>query len=84
VLNNSQVILSAVAGPDSPPIHIISRIPSSHLPEAPLHDDATPDTNPRSIVALRQGKHMLTTFHPELSGDTRFHEYFVKSIVLGE
>jgi pyridoxal 5'-phosphate synthase pdxT subunit len=26
---------------------------------------------------------MLTTFHPELTGDTRFHEYFVKEVVLG-
>jgi 5'-phosphate synthase pdxT subunit len=28
-------------------------------------------------VALRQGKMMATSFHPELTADTRFHEYFL-------
>ncbi len=30
-----------------------------------------------SPVALRDGRHLLTTFHPELSASTRLHEYFV-------
>ncbi|KAL9935776.1 hypothetical protein V8E36_005353 [Tilletia maclaganii] len=34
------------------------------------------------IVALRQGNIMVTSFHPELTVDSRFHEYFVRSIVL--
>ena len=38
--------------------------------------------DPRTIVALRQGMHLLTTFHPELTKDDRFHEYFVKECVL--
>lgn len=29
------------------------------------------------IVAARQGKFLATTFHPELSGSTLFHEYFL-------
>ena len=29
------------------------------------------------IVAARQGKLLATSFHPELTPDTRFHEYFV-------
>ena len=29
-------------------------------------------------VAARQGNHLATTFHPELSGSTIFHEYFLK------
>ena len=28
------------------------------------------------IVAVRQGRLMATAFHPELTGDTRVHEYF--------
>ncbi len=32
------------------------------------------------IVAVRQNKIMGTCFHPELSGDTRLHEYFIKMI----
>ncbi len=29
-------------------------------------------------IAVQQGKFMATTFHPELSGSTIFHEYFLK------
>lgn len=29
------------------------------------------------IVAARQGRLLATSFHPELTSDTRFHEYFV-------
>jgi 5'-phosphate synthase pdxT subunit len=29
------------------------------------------------IVAVRQGPLMATSFHPEVGGDTRIHEYFV-------
>lgn len=31
-------------------------------------------------VLVRQGKHLAATFHPELTGDTRVHDYFVKSL----
>ena len=30
-----------------------------------------------TIVAARQGHLLVTSFHPELSGDDRFHRYFV-------
>jgi pyridoxal 5'-phosphate synthase pdxT subunit len=30
------------------------------------------------IVAARQGKLLATSFHPELTGDTRFHRYFME------
>ncbi len=43
------------------------------------------ETDPRSsctVVALRQGSHFITTFHPELTKDNRFHEYFVKHCVI--
>jgi len=29
------------------------------------------------IVAAQQGKLLATSFHPELTGDVRFHEYFL-------
>jgi pyridoxal 5'-phosphate synthase pdxT subunit len=29
-------------------------------------------------VAVRQGKYIAATFHPELSGDTLLHEYFLR------
>ncbi len=34
----------------------------------------TPDNR---IVAAQQGHLLATSFHPELTGDTRFHEYFL-------
>lgn len=30
------------------------------------------------IVAVRQGRLLATTFHPELTGDDRFHRYFLE------
>jgi pyridoxal 5'-phosphate synthase pdxT subunit len=32
------------------------------------------------IVAARQGKMLATSFHPELTQDTRFHEYFLSLV----
>ncbi|MCQ5056494.1 pyridoxal 5'-phosphate synthase glutaminase subunit PdxT, partial [Agathobaculum butyriciproducens] len=29
------------------------------------------------IAAARQGRQLVTAFHPELDGDTRIHEYFL-------
>jgi 5'-phosphate synthase pdxT subunit len=31
-----------------------------------------------TIVAARQGNLLVTAFHPELTGDTRFHRYFLE------
>ncbi|MBI5303282.1 MAG: pyridoxal 5'-phosphate synthase glutaminase subunit PdxT [Chloroflexi bacterium] len=33
-----------------------------------------------TIVAARQGNLLATSFHPELTGDTRFHRYFVERL----
>ncbi len=32
------------------------------------------------VVAVRQGKLLATSFHPELTRDLRFHEYFLKLV----
>ena len=32
------------------------------------------------IVAVRQGRCLATSFHPELTGDTRVHEFFVNLV----
>ncbi|MFT9267457.1 pyridoxal 5'-phosphate synthase glutaminase subunit PdxT [Oenococcus sp.] len=32
------------------------------------------------IVACRQGRFLACAFHPELAGDSRFHDYFVKIV----
>lgn len=33
------------------------------------------------IVAARQGRQLVTAFHPELNGDERIHKYFLENIV---
>jgi len=33
------------------------------------------------IVAARQGNQLATAFHPELTDDTRVHQYFVDMIM---
>ena len=32
------------------------------------------------IVACREGRLLATSFHPELTGDTRVHRYFVEMV----
>ena len=72
-----KVVMELLPATHEPPIQIISRIPDSLLPHT------TPDEgHDRAVVALRQGRHLLTTFHPELTSDSRFHEYFVQECVL--
>lgn len=34
------------------------------------------------IVSVRQGNKLGTSFHPELSNDTRFHQWFLEEFVL--
>jgi 5'-phosphate synthase pdxT subunit len=36
-----------------------------------------PDLSGGSVVAVRQGPLLATSFHPELTDDTRFHRYFL-------
>ncbi len=51
---------------------------------APLIESVGPDVEVLSrledgtIVAARQGNLMATSFHPELTHDGRFHDYFLK------
>ncbi|GAA1069906.1 MULTISPECIES: pyridoxal 5'-phosphate synthase glutaminase subunit PdxT [Kitasatospora] len=45
------------------------------LAEVPAADG--PDSR---IVAVRQGHLLATSFHPELTGDHRVHEYFVRMV----
>ena len=37
----------------------------------------------KTIVAAREGKMLVAAFHPELTNDTRFHQYFL-DIVTGK
>jgi len=74
------VILALSPSPNEPPITIVARLPPDLLPE-PLQVSLAND-DPKTYVALRQGLHFLTTFHPELTRDNRFHDYFVRECVM--
>jgi 5'-phosphate synthase pdxT subunit len=80
------VILSIKAEVYGPPTEVVARIPMTFLPEKQTvigrDYDATDAEDAKTVVALRQGLHFLTTFHPELTKDDRFHEYFVRECVL--
>jgi len=86
VFIRAPVVLSLNPSSNDPPIEVVSRLSASLLPHnqttIPLDVDVTDPNDPRTIVALRQGRHLLTTFHPELTKDDRFHEYFVRQCVL--
>lgn len=68
-----------LAGPDgeNPPFHAV-------FIRAPLIESVTPPAEVLArledgrIVAARQGKLLATSFHPELTGDSRFHRYFLE------
>jgi 5'-phosphate synthase pdxT subunit len=38
-------------------------------------------TDSGAVVAVREGNALATAFHPELTGDLRFHNYFVQIVV---
>ncbi|EGO01430.1 hypothetical protein SERLA73DRAFT_176695 [Serpula lacrymans var. lacrymans S7.3] len=86
VFIRAPVVLSLNPSPHDSPIEIVARLPAGLLPQSqrvvmPDEDDTDP-RDPKTIVAMRQGNHFLTTFHPELTKDDRFHEYFVQKCVL--
>jgi 5'-phosphate synthase pdxT subunit len=35
-----------------------------------------------TVVAARQGKLLVTAFHPELTQDDRFHRYFLEELTV--
>ena len=52
---------------------------------APSRTDVSGDRNGhkgdgRIIVAARQGRLLATAFHPELTDDSRFHQYFLRMV----
>lgn len=85
------IVLSFTDSDPKRSIEYIARLPAGLLPDSlpySVSGDATAadragSVDPRTVVALRQGRTLLTTFHPELTNDDRFHEYFVRCCVLG-
>lgn len=58
------------------PVHaVFIRAPSIENVRAPAETLATLDDG--TVVAAQQGKLLALAFHPELTGDSRLHEYFL-------
>ncbi len=63
----------------APPVHAV-------FIRAPIVEAAGPDVRVLSslpdgrVVAVEQGSLLGTSFHPEMTGDTRFHEYFLDRV----
>jgi 5'-phosphate synthase pdxT subunit len=59
------------AGPD---VRVLASVPASRLenPDHPAGDVP---------VAVRQGRLLATSFHPEVTGDWSFHRYFLEHVI---
>jgi len=85
VFIRAPIVLSVDQTPEDPPLQVIARLPVELLPDArdpaPGVQRLTDPFDPRTIVAFRQGNHLFTSFHPELTNDDRFHAYFALECV---
>jgi len=86
VFIRAPVVLSIDPGPTEAPVEIVARLSPDLLPKnqslVAYDEDGTDPRDSKTVVALRQGSHLITTFHPELTNDNRFHEYFINKCVL--
>ncbi|BEI84706.1 hypothetical protein CcaverHIS002_0501070 [Cutaneotrichosporon cavernicola] len=64
---------------------VLAALPEGCVAAPPPNDSplGEPDVQLTGAVMLRQGRKLVTSFHPELSGDARIHEYWVEKCVLG-
>jgi 5'-phosphate synthase pdxT subunit len=72
-----------LAGVDGDPVHaVFIRAPRVERVADDVEILARIETGPAagSIVAVRQGPNLATSFHPELTGDLRVHRMFVDSV----
>lgn len=72
-----------VVGPDGEPVRaVFIRAPWVEQVGEGVQVLATVESGPATghIVAVRQGNLLATSFHPEVTGDHRVHEYFVQMV----
>lgn len=70
---------------DGEEVEVLARLPEECVPDDPPSDTGMGPANRDDLekIMVRQGKKLITSFHPELSGDVRIHEYWVEKCVLG-
>jgi 5'-phosphate synthase pdxT subunit len=71
--------------PGAEGVEVLASLPPDAVPAPPPADErlGEPDVTRIPDVMLRQGRKLVTSFHPELSGDHRIHEYWLNKCVLG-
>ncbi|KAF9782076.1 class I glutamine amidotransferase-like protein [Thelephora terrestris] len=86
VFIRAPAVLSIDLAPEDPPLRVIARLPVDLLPNTQSviqeNQGLADHFNPQTVVAFRQGNHLFTSFHPELTKDDRFHDYFVQECVI--
>jgi 5'-phosphate synthase pdxT subunit len=73
--------IPAIATPDNPRQFHAIFIRAPLIESVGTEVDVLAKLDNGAIVAARQGHLLVTSFHPELSGDDRFHRYFVSLAV---
>ena len=63
-------------------VEVLAQVPASETPQpGPAPDGAGADLEPVArIVAVRSGNLLATSFHPEVTGERRVHELFIRMI----
>jgi 5'-phosphate synthase pdxT subunit len=66
-------------------VQVLATLPEEYQPAPPPSDSPLGEAIPGDLgkVMLRKGRKLVTSFHPELSGDNRIHEYWVEKCLLG-
>jgi 5'-phosphate synthase pdxT subunit len=78
------LVVPALVDPDRPYHAIFIRAPLIESVgdnvEILARLENSPDVETSHIVAARQNNLLATSFHPELTGDDRFHQYFLSMV----
>ena len=64
-------------------VEVLAQVPAAATPQAGPADDgaaAAPTAHAARIVAVRSGNLLATSFHPEVTGERRVHELFIRMI----
>ena len=78
----ADLLVSILENPDKPFPSIFIRAPliASVGPDVEILAHLPDGDNNGIIVAAKEGHFLATSFHPELSGDDRFHRYFLHMV----
>jgi 5'-phosphate synthase pdxT subunit len=66
-------------------VEVLAVLPVEYQPAPPPSDSPLGEPNPEDLgkVMVKRGTKLVTSFHPELSGDNRIHEYWIEKCLLG-